>query len=231
MNTRILKTLGYLKFGIVPALLVFAFGTVALAGAHSDYDKSFNLAGLKTWDFANSKVNASDTTGKNDVWDGELRQSITSNLQNAGLTQTSDNPDFMVRYHLGTKENLRTEVYQDRLPGFVGYRRGFANWRGGWGGNSWGSGFGGYGGGFGGGLGGFGYGGGGFGNTTVYSIPYDESTLVVDIVDAQNKQLVWRGYDTKTIDASRSDKTLEKAAASVVERFQKDARKAAKQKK
>ena len=69
----------------------------------------------------------------------------------------------------------------------------------------------------------WGWGGGG---ADVFKIPYNESTLVVDIIDAQSNQLVWRGYDNDTLNVSNPDKTLSKAVDKVVTRFYHDAKEA-----
>jgi hypothetical protein len=63
------------------------------------------------------------------------------------------------------------------------------------------------------------------GDVDVWRIPYNQSTLVVDIVDARNNMLVWRGYDTETIDLNKSDKTIEKSVDTVIARFAKEAHK------
>lgn len=62
----------------------------------------------------------------------------------------------------------------------------------------------------------------GWGTTTVSKIPYTQSTLVVDVFDAKTKQLVWRGYDTETIDFNKADKTIGKAVSHLMDRFQHD---------
>jgi hypothetical protein len=56
----------------------------------------------------------------------------------------------------------------------------------------------------------------------VWRVPYTDSTLIVDIIDARTNQLVWRGYDTNTIDMKNPDKRLDKAAESLIKKFVKD---------
>lgn len=56
----------------------------------------------------------------------------------------------------------------------------------------------------------------------VGSVPYTDSTLIVDIIDGKTKQLIWRGYDTNTIDMENPDKRLDKAVDSLVTRFLKN---------
>jgi Protein of unknown function (DUF3300)/Domain of unknown function (DUF4136) len=63
------------------------------------------------------------------------------------------------------------------------------------------------------------------GGVDVFNIPHTESTLVVDIIDAQTNQLVWRGYDNETIDYNKSEKTIQKSVEKLVERFSKETRK------
>ena len=57
----------------------------------------------------------------------------------------------------------------------------------------------------------------------VWAVPYTESTVIVDLIDARTNQLVWRGY-TDTLNASHPDKTLSKAVDNVLSRFYHDAK-------
>ena len=60
-----------------------------------------------------------------------------------------------------------------------------------------------------------------------WAVPYTESTVIVDVIDARTNQLVWRGYDTDTLNTGNPDKTLSKAADNVLARFSHDAGKPA----
>ena len=57
-----------------------------------------------------------------------------------------------------------------------------------------------------------------------WAVPYTESTLIVDVIDARTNQLVWRGYDSDTLNLKDPDKTLGKAVDSVLARFYHDAK-------
>ena len=57
-----------------------------------------------------------------------------------------------------------------------------------------------------------------------WAVPYTKSTVIVDVIDAHTNQLVWRGYDTGTLDAKNPDKTLDKAVDHVVQRLSRDTR-------
>lgn len=51
---------------------------------------------------------------------------------------------------------------------------------------------------------------------------YTQGTLIVDVVDAASKQLVWRGSATGTIEPKEADKKIKKAVAKLMEQFAKD---------
>jgi len=59
----------------------------------------------------------------------------------------------------------------------------------------------------------------------VWAVPYTESTVIIDLIDAHTNQLVWRGYDSGTLNLDKPDKTLTKAVDNVLSRFYHDARK------
>jgi hypothetical protein len=58
----------------------------------------------------------------------------------------------------------------------------------------------------------------------VWAVPYKESTVIVDVIDAHTNQLVWRGYDSDTLNMGNPDKTLTKAVDKVMSRFYHDAK-------
>ena len=60
-----------------------------------------------------------------------------------------------------------------------------------------------------------------------WAVPYTESTVIVDVIDAHTNQLVWRGYDMNTLNMGQPEKTLTKAVDNVLSRFYHDARKTA----
>ena len=76
--------------------------------------------------------------------------------------------------------------------------------------------------GFGGGWGGWGwrgFGADGFGESTTTTETYQTGTLLVDLFDAKNKNLVWRGSSTDTL-SNKSDKNIKKLNSSVHKLFE-----------
>jgi hypothetical protein len=60
------------------------------------------------------------------------------------------------------------------------------------------------------------------GGYDVWAVPYTDTTVIVDLIDAHTNQLVWRGYDTDTLNTGNPDKTLTKAVDNVLSRFYHD---------
>jgi len=56
----------------------------------------------------------------------------------------------------------------------------------------------------------------------VWAVPYTQSTVIVDVIDARTNQLVWRGNDVDTLNMDHPEKTLSKAVDNVLDRFYKD---------
>ena len=175
--------------------LVATLGAVGLAETKSDYDHRYRLAPGSTWDFRTRRNEANDSLGRNGLWDRRVRDDLTRQFAAAGLMQVGKAaPDLLISYHLGTRQGYETEYLNNGFPvyGRFGYRRHWAGWGFGW------------------------------GTTTVVKIPYLKSTLVMDVYDARTNQLVWRGYDTKTINYNKADKTINDAVGHLMKRFRHD---------
>jgi hypothetical protein len=57
-----------------------------------------------------------------------------------------------------------------------------------------------------------------------WAVPYTESTLIVDVIDARTNELVWRGYDKDSINLGKTEKDFGKAVDAVLKKFYKDRR-------
>lgn len=163
------------------------------AETKSDYDRDYDFSKLKTWDFKVMARMPTDPVGQNSLWDQRIRTGLDQHMGEVGFKKVSDgDPDFLVTYFMGVKQRYDVRYLNYGFPGMWG------RWgrRGGW--HGWGP---------------------GFGQVDVWRIPYTESTLVVDIVDPHTNQMVWRGYDTETIDFDKSEKTIHKSVENLTKRF------------
>jgi len=112
------------------------------------------------------------------IGDAKIKDAATIALTNKGLHLQQNHPDLLVSYATMTSKGLKTYYYPMYYDGF------YPGW-------------------------GFGYGWGGwyrpyyyaygppflyYGGTAVERVPYKEGTLVIDLIDANTRHLVWRGF-------------------------------------
>ena len=188
-----MKTSIVIKASVL-SLTILAAGSPALARAHSDFTKSYQLQTLKTFAFKSQARISRDPLANNDIWANDVRAAIRSDLESHGMIEaTNANPDFYVAFYVGLKDRYDINEVGYGLPAFHrGFRTGWWGWPRGY---------------------------------DVWAVPYTESTLIVDVIDAHSNQLVWRGYDNDTLNTKNPDKTLSKAVDNVLARFYHDVRK------
>jgi hypothetical protein len=191
-NGRITMKLKVLLTCIALAL----FSVAVLAETKSDYDRSYDFSKLKTWDFKVITRMPRDPVGENPLWNQRIRDGLEEHFAERGYRKVSDGePDFLVTYFMGIKEKYDIRYIDYGFPGRWGRWGPWGRWYG-WGVQR--------------------------GPVDVWRIPYSESTLVVDIIDAHTNQMVWRGYDTETVDFDKSEKTIHKSIENLTKRFTKD---------
>ena len=179
---------------IAVALALLAGSGSAFAETHSDFTKSYQLQTLKTFAFKQQHRFSRDPLANNDIWANDVRQALRSDFSTHGMTEATNGNPD---FYVAFYVGLKDRYDIDSVSyGLPVFHRGFrsAAW---WG---WPRGY------------------------DVWAVPYTESTLIVDVIDAHTNQLVWRGYDNDTLNVSNPDKTLSKAVDKVVTRFYHDAK-------
>jgi hypothetical protein len=119
----------------------------------------------------------------NDIADEKIKDQVTAGLEKRGLTLQTNRPDLLVRYTIQVRDRVRTYNYPAYVygPGIV--YRGVAHNR--------------------------------YGRYFYYSyaapfpvyvgsdieqIPYKEGTLIIDLIERKNHQVIWRGYGIGDVD-------------------------------
>lgn len=119
----------------------------------------------------------------NDIADEKIKDEVTGGLEKRGLSLQTERPDLLVRYTIQVKDRVRTYNYPTYVysPGVI--YRGVARNR-----------YGRY----------FYY---GFGRPfpvyvggDIVQAPYREGTLIIDLIERQNHQVIWRGYGVGDVD-------------------------------
>lgn len=173
-----------------------------------DFDKSIDFESYQTFVWVKSDEDLSESSP---LWHERIRKGITERMVEGGMTELSadETPDVYVTYYASSSQVTR--VYTDHMGyGYGGgsyYRRGY-------------------------GYGGSYYRGGsvGMGTSTSRVVTYDKGTLIIDIWDAEKKEMVWRASTTDTIsdNPKKMEKRLNKMLNKVVKIWHREYRRAQK---
>jgi len=190
-----------MRYKLFLALTLLALLTTSvLAETKSDYDRNFNFAKLRTWDFKVVTRMPSDPVADNELWNRRIRDGLVSHMTVIGFAKVDDGePSFMVNYFMGIEKKYDVRYLDYGFPYQYGPAYRYGNWYG------WDSPYG--------------------RHPDVWRIPYTESTLIVDVIDSRTNHLVWRGYDTQTIDFEKSEKTIHKSVENLTKRLRHDVNK------
>jgi len=155
-----------------PLVLILA---AVLAGCSTievnhDYDPKANFAGLKTYEWLKEaqKPTGDPRIDGNTILENRIHQAVDAELAARGFKKVTGNADadFLVAYHVSLDKQRSVQT----LNSYYGY------------GPGWGYGYGasyrpGY----------------WAGSPETYVYEYEEGTLILDIVNPKNKELMWRG--------------------------------------
>jgi hypothetical protein len=178
---------------------VLALGVLAVSPVYAQkpqiqWDKEFDFSKVTTFKW--QPPSSPSLADSNPIMHRFIESAIETELQKAGLAETTDNPDVYVTYHgsVDTEVQLRS--------------------------TSFGYGVGSY------GMGGWGMSGYSLGSqhTTTREVQTKKGTLVVDIVDSKEKQLVWRGTASGILISDDQEKT-QKAVGNAIQDMAKQNRK------
>lgn len=159
------------------------------------WDKNYDFSKVKTFQW--QQPSSPSLADENPFMHKFIEESIETELKNVGFVETSDNPDVYVTYH----GSVNTEVsYRSSSFGFSVGSYGMGPW---------------------GGMSGVAA---GPTHTTTREVETKKGTLIVDIVDAKEKQLVWRGTSSGILISDSQEKT-EKAVGDAIRDMAKQNRK------
>jgi hypothetical protein len=150
---------------IVMAALVAGCSTIETS---YDFDPKAKFTGLKTYKWLDKpqKLTGDPRIDGNTILANRIHEAVDTELAARGFRKVSSDPDFLVAYHVSLDKRRSVQT----LNSYYGYGPGW----------------------------GYGYGAsyrpgywGGAPETYVYE--YEEGTLILDIVNPENKELIWRG--------------------------------------
>lgn len=181
---------------IVRAALAIAVALPVFACSSSriqtDYDHQTDFSTYTTFAWFQADENLGPTDGPSQLVDRRIRNAIAENLKASGLRRAeSGNADLTITYYATLNSQMQFHT--------TGWGYG-AGW--GWG-PRWGYGYGFW---------------PGWTTTTVHT--YHEGTIIIDIIDREQNQLVWRGVTARVLGKkSHSDEEIDQAMSRVFADF------------
>ena len=198
-------------------LLVGGAAAVLLAGCttltvRSDYDASASFEGIQTYTWVDAKrYETGNPAIDNPLLAERIRASVDELLEKKGFRRSidSDTPDLQLSYDLVARETTRTYSgggygYGGAYPyrfGHFGHLRRFGHF--------------GHFGRFGhfGHFGGFGYG----SYSSYYQIPALRGTLVLNVIEAQNSEVIWSGWASGLLSDDPTPEDVDRYVAEAVQ--------------
>jgi hypothetical protein len=162
-----------IKLVALSLLTLIFFSSCVSVRVVSDYDREADFKGYKTYAFYKTGI---DKAQISDLDKKRILKAIDTEMANRGFTK-SQNPDVLIS--IFTKEREQVDVFNNNI-GWGGWGWGGYGW-GGFGWNPW--------------LWGPGWGGAWGPNVSTRT----EGSLYIDLIDAEDKELVWQGRGVGTL--------------------------------
>ncbi|HEX8528381.1 MAG TPA: DUF4136 domain-containing protein [Cytophagales bacterium] len=175
MKANVMQFLSGILLALVSGFLaVLVLLSCAAAEVGTNVDRQVDFSQFHTYGWATPDVQVGNNPlYDNDILRNNLQMTLGQELAKRGLRYQADNPDLLVGYHVYTEK--KKEVVPD-----YGYPNGYYN---GWGyypygytnwPYQW--------------------------NTGFRTVRYTEGTLIIDVIQAKDKMLIWRGWDSAEVD-------------------------------
>jgi len=88
-------------------LLVLSSEAATAQSIQTDYDRSFNLAKLRTFAFQRQSRKPGDTLAANPMNDRRIHNALDAQLKASGFSaSTTGQPDFLISYYVTTRKGL-----------------------------------------------------------------------------------------------------------------------------
>jgi len=160
----------------------------------SDRDPSVDFSQYKTYQYYGWQENSDQIL--NDLDKRRIESAFAEEFKKRGIEYVESGGDMVVALFIVVNTETTTTAYTNHY-GMGGYNLGGYRWGGGWG---------------------MGYG----NSTTTYSEnQYNVGTLVVDVFDAEKKELVWESVGSGTINESRKGREdrIRKGVAKIMKEY------------
>lgn len=175
--------------------LAVAIMMIVTSCAVTDIDRSVDFSSYKSFSWGTSEIVAKNPVYNSDLISRNIKSTIENEFAKRGIVQDKKNPDFLVSFKTFTEEKLTTtggNAFYGAYPFPLRfYPMGF-----GWGWPMYGS----------------------FSSPRSYE--YTEGTLIVDVKDTRNDELIWRGVVSGNVDnAKKLQKQIQKGIRAIMKKY------------
>jgi hypothetical protein len=178
--------------------LTYAFLLLSILGlagcAVTDIDRTANFAHYKTYAWGKSDIDVSNPLYNSDLINKRIRQAVEEEFSRRGIVKNENDPDFIVRFHTYTEEKTERQSAYPYGYGYIPYTWYPFAFR-------------------------WGY----YPFAPMMPQPpreYTEGTLILDIVDHESNELVWRGSVSGNVDdVVALKKQIEKGVKAIMKKY------------
>ena len=159
--------------------VLFYLAACSTLNVQTDYDTGYDFSTLKTYAWLEGAAPSDDIRINNSLIINRVVNAVNNNLQSKGYVLTdAGKADFYVNWFGGIENRIRQETI-DTYYGHLGYRSDNWGYRGYW-----------------------------PGHIRTYTFEYQQGTLIIDIADNRNKQLLWRGTGRKYLEENETPEEI-----------------------
>ncbi len=186
------------KHFIILAAMVFILGSCATTKVNVDYDKTVDFSKFKTYSFYGW---AKDSNKLLSPFDQErIQKAFANEFAKRGLKFVKEGGDLTVALYIATQHKQETTATTTTtgMGGYYGYG-GYWGYGPAWG---WGPSF-------------------SSSHTTYNTTDYQEGTLIIDVFDTKNQQLIWEAVGQKRVDENTKgrEERIQKLAQTMMKDF------------
>ena len=183
--------------GALLAAALFAPACAPSLNLRSDYSPETDFTKLRTFAWLPVTATTGDPRADSPILAGRIRRAAVDDLKSKGYREVApdQNPDFYVTYQAAIQDRVKVQSSPSYVGGYGWAGYGYRGWAGGrWGGPV------------------------GYVGTETTVRQYEQGTLVIDIVDRERDDLIWRGSAQAKLkrDDNRSSAERDEAARDVV---------------
>lgn len=179
--------------GMVVALVLAGCSSVPVS---SDYNVEYSFDQARRYAWLEPRSEGADPRIQNDLVDARVRRAVDDQLRARGLSRADapDQADLLVTYHMGQEEKLDVRTFRSHFGYYPCWHCYGPYW-----GPSWGYG------------------------DDLWVTEYTQGTLVIDLIDARSRKLVWHGTAERRMPGFKTpadrDAWVRETVTAILERF------------